>query len=277
MSIDLTLKNKLEYYDVKQIAPKVYKINEYNLSTMFVIVGENRALVLDCGTGVGDFKSIVENLVEGKPYDLALTHAHVDHVGGRGQFDKLFVHEKDACIIKDATVLYRKFYLFLVRLKFKCLSFKKAVINKVDKEPDVVTFKEGFTFDLGGRTVVAIDSPGHTLGSTSFLLKEDKILFSGDTANPQMLMFLSHSTTILEFSKTLEKLKALEGYETIWPSHLSRPISPETFDEIYQTTQKIMHKNKFNWLLSIPAVAKTKKTVIIYINSNIKNRMTKKD
>lgn len=64
---------------MQEVAPKIYKINEYNLSTMFVIVGSERALCIDCGTGVGDYKAVIERLVEGKPYDMVLSHGHVDH------------------------------------------------------------------------------------------------------------------------------------------------------------------------------------------------------
>lgn len=65
MSVDKTLKTQLKDYDVQEVAPKIYKINEYNLSTMFVIVGSERALCIDCGTGVGDYKAVIERLVEG--------------------------------------------------------------------------------------------------------------------------------------------------------------------------------------------------------------------
>ena len=100
MSVDKTLKTQLKDYDVQEVAPKIYKINEYNLSTMFVIVGSERALCIDCGTGVGDYKAVIERLVEGKPYDMVLSHGHVDHAGGREQFDKIYVSSRDKDIVK---------------------------------------------------------------------------------------------------------------------------------------------------------------------------------
>ncbi len=109
MSVDKSLKIQLNDYDVQEIAPKIYKINEYNLSTMFVIVGNERALAIDCGVGVGDYKTVVEKLAEHRPYDLVLSHGHVDHAGGREQFDKIFIGKRDVEIVKDATLGYRKF------------------------------------------------------------------------------------------------------------------------------------------------------------------------
>ena len=42
--------------------------------------------------------------------------------------------------------------------------------------------------DLGGRTIKAILTPGHTPGSTCFLDAENHILFSGDCANISIIL-----------------------------------------------------------------------------------------
>ena len=95
MSVDKTLMQiGYEDYDIKEIAKNVYKINEYNLTTMFIIVGEAKALAIDCGTGVGDYKKVIEKLTKGLPYDLAITHAHVDHIGGMSQFSDFYLSKK---------------------------------------------------------------------------------------------------------------------------------------------------------------------------------------
>ena len=196
MSVDKTLKTQLKDYDVQEVAPKIYKINEYNLSTMFVIVGSERALCIDCGTGVGDYKAVIERLVEGKPYDMVLSHGHVDHAGGREQFDKIYVGRRDKDIVKEATLSYRKFYIIIMRylMFFKCIKFKDAVMKKVEKEPELIPICEGFTFDLGDKKIEVFETPGHTEGCLCFLSRSDRIMFSGDTFNPLMLMFLTHAT-----------------------------------------------------------------------------------
>ena len=100
-----------EIYEVTEIAENVYLINE-KTSTMFVIIGSEKALVIDCGTGIGDFKSVVESLTQGLPYDVVITHSHVDHIGGRGQFSDLYLSETDAKYIKGVNMLYRRAYTF---------------------------------------------------------------------------------------------------------------------------------------------------------------------
>lgn len=259
MSIDKSLKIALPDYDVQEIAPKIYKINEYNLSTMFVIIGTKKALVIDCGVGVGDFRAVIENLVGDLPYDVVLSHGHVDHAGGREQFEKIYIHNRDIEIIKDASLMYRRFYILIMRylMFFKCITFKKAIMKKVKSEPKLIPIEEGFVFDLGNKQIEVFDSAGHTLGSVCFLDKADKILFSGDTLNPMMLLFLPHSTSIEEYFETTKKVLNIKGYDNIWASHLSKSLTKKDCEGISATAEKILKKQKRNFLL--PSIWITKK------------------
>ena len=44
-------------------------------------------------------------------------------------------------------------------------------------------------FDLGGVHVDVYETPGHTPGGLSFLIREERILLSGDACNPNTLLF----------------------------------------------------------------------------------------
>lgn len=46
------------------------------------------------------------------------------------------------------------------------------------------TIEDGDVFDVGRLRLVALTTPGHTPGSTSFLLEESSLLFGGDTLFP---------------------------------------------------------------------------------------------
>lgn len=230
MSVDKKLMTvKYDDFDVVQIAPNVYKINEFNLTTTFLIIGENKAVTIDCGTGIGNYLGCIRRLTD-LPVTLLVSHAHVDHIGGRGQFDKMYLSEKDVPIIKDVTLSARKGYVFLMKfLGFKVLKNKLIRYTKVEKEPELGFLKDGDEIDLGGKTIRVFETPGHTKGSLSFLLKEDRILFTGDDVNPQCLMFLKHAENLETLKESYNKISSISGYDTIWASHLSDPISQETF------------------------------------------------
>ena len=83
---------KLPYYE---FADGIYEIDEFDCVSVFVIVGSKRALVIDCGTGIGDLRWVIENKITDKPYDVVATHNHGDHIGGAGFFDSIYIHPAD--------------------------------------------------------------------------------------------------------------------------------------------------------------------------------------
>ena len=54
------LTRALPYYEFSE---GIYEIDEFDCVSVFVIVGEKRALVLDSGTGIGDLRWVIENRI----------------------------------------------------------------------------------------------------------------------------------------------------------------------------------------------------------------------
>ena len=77
-----------------EFAPGTYEIDEFDCDSVFLLVGTERALLLDTGIGLGDLRGLVEEITD-KPYDVVITHGHMDHVGGAAWFDKVYLNEKD--------------------------------------------------------------------------------------------------------------------------------------------------------------------------------------
>ena len=61
----------------------------------YLLLGRDRALLLDTGLGVGGLRREVEALTD-RPITVALTHVHWDHIGGCGQFEPPAVHAAEA-------------------------------------------------------------------------------------------------------------------------------------------------------------------------------------
>lgn len=274
MSIDRSLKTRVDEYEVNKIGDGIYKINEYNLTTMFLVVGSSRALAIDCGTGVGDYKSVIDGITT-LPCDLVITHAHVDHIGGRGQFDKMFISKDDVPLIKDVTVTARKNYIAVMKylMFFKVIKWQDAKVEKVQKEPEIVYIKEGDIFDLGGKTVKVFETPAHTKGSLSYLAAEDKILFTGDIANPNNLMFMKGATTIEEMRDTLVKVRNLESYDTNWAAHLREPVTREVLENGISCATKLAKRRNF---LPLIAFSSSNDFTIIHLTSKFRKKQKRK-
>lgn len=61
---------------------------------MYLAEGAERAALMDTGFGFSDLRGYVESLT-GKPYVVLLSHGHMDHAGGAGQFDTVYLNRRD--------------------------------------------------------------------------------------------------------------------------------------------------------------------------------------
>ena len=53
---------------------------------VYLVQGTHEAVLLDTGFGIGDLKGFVEQKVA-TPYQVWLSHGHLDHAGGSAQFE----------------------------------------------------------------------------------------------------------------------------------------------------------------------------------------------
>ncbi len=169
-----------------QFAPGTYEIDEFDCSSIFLLVGTERALLLDTGIGIGDLKGLVESITD-KPYDVACTHGHMDHVGGSFWFDRIYLNEKDWDAFPfDGEINGRKNYARMIQEReHKHYSYDvDADILPWPKKAERLPLVDGQQFDLGGgRIVTAWACPGHTPGEFVFIDSATRILFSGDAVN----------------------------------------------------------------------------------------------
>ena len=69
------------YFTSEKISDHVTRITNPSVVYSYLVEGDERAVLLDTGCGLGDLKAYVESLTD-KPYEVVLTHGHVDHAGG---------------------------------------------------------------------------------------------------------------------------------------------------------------------------------------------------
>ena len=73
-----------DWFDVYRIRDHIYAVHEpgqVEEVISFLIVGTERALLFDTGLGIGDIKSLVDELTD-KPLLVLNSHSHYDHIGG---------------------------------------------------------------------------------------------------------------------------------------------------------------------------------------------------
>ena len=84
------------------------------------------------------------------------------------------------------------------------LGLSKKELERLVHGPDGTTFRPmepGTVFDLGGRRIEVLATPGHTPGSVCFLERERRALYTGDTVCARgILLSLPHSCSCLLYT-----------------------------------------------------------------------------
>lgn len=238
----------LPYYEFSE---GVFEIDEFDCVSIFVIVGEKRALVLDSGTGIGDLRWVIENRITNKPYDVILTHNHADHIGGAGFFDEVWIHEKDSDwtdLPVPPTLEGRRGYAELIRNREnKHYAYTDEDIVEWPKKPTKKFLADGQVFDLGGRKVTIFYCPGHTKGECVAIDDKSRILFSADACNRNFLLAKDVEKSeeeVLQIAKLgLERLLKMKGtaFDKVYNGHHDfRGFGSPLEDDVLENTVKCL-------------------------------------
>jgi endoribonuclease LACTB2 len=195
---------------------------------VFLVYDGGEGALID--SGFGDEKSVqtrVEFLRERadvKVRRIVLTHHHFDHSSGASQLraetgaevvlhgDEVdFLQNWQAEVPQDIEVLKEQ-----KELAERVEAFRKQA---AEAGPDLRA-SDGDTITVGGLTLEVVHTPGHTLGSMCLYLREERALFTGDTALGLGTVAVSpppHGDMAL-YLKSLERLK---GYDcaVMLPGH----------------------------------------------------------
>ena len=225
---------------VLEIAKNTYAINEFGLVAMYLLVGEESALLIDTGCGACDLKGLVAELTD-KPYQVVLTHGHLDHSGGVEAFDDILLGEGDFDLVKKLDFDEIRNYVDTLGKMggYDVYDYSPECIHPFGKFPGMTAIHDGEAFELGNRRVEAIAVPGHTRGGICFLDEKTGILFSGDACNINLLvMGCSVNMTL----RGLDHLKTFDGrYQQMYNGHIGYAGTPSCFSQPESVLDDCIH------------------------------------
>ena len=233
-----------QYFTVKKIMDGVYHINEPIIESATVcctlIVGNQKALLIDTGYGIGNLKQVVKSITN-LPIIVVNSHGHIDHVNGNYQFDNIYIHKEDIVVKnKYATADVQNYlieYFKQQNLEFPKGFLKEEYVNRNDNSV-LIPVEEGHVFDLGERKLEVMYLPGHTNGSIALLDRKNRALFSGDSISSHVLMYLEESTSIHTYIKSLEKANKLD-VDNIIASHFIKPYNKDIINKLIHCASHI--------------------------------------
>ena len=192
---------------IRQIDEHTWEGNGHLMAneTIYIIEGSDKAILLDAGTRIDGLDKIVAGITK-KPVTLIATHVHPDHTGSAiHDFPEIWINAADTVNVP----------MFMADYKGK--------INYLE---------DGQVFDLGGRRIEVIFTPGHTPGSATFFEMDGrKWGYSGDAFGSGNLLLTTNFSTLLATTTRIEKYMEKHGIEKMYPGHYMGK-NPETRQRI---------------------------------------------
>ena len=235
------------YFIITKINENIYQFNDKMSVLATLVIGREKALLLDTCYGIGDLKHAVEEITK-LPLIVVNSHGHMDHSCGNYQFDEIYIDEEDIELCKkhnDIEYRHRNIKNAIARLILP-ENFDEQKYYKY-REGNLKTVKEGHIFDLGGLKLEVIKIPGHTKGSIALYIREQKIMLVSDGACPYVWVFLKESTSLTKYLDSLNKLLKF-NFDKFLLGHGAGLLDRSFMYRLVEITEKVLsgkHVDKY--------------------------------
>ncbi len=240
---------KDSWFTVQEIDSNTYAISEYGhweKVHSFLLLGNDRAVLIDTGLGIDNIKRITDQLTT-LPIEVITTHVHTDHIGSHGEFEKIYVHEKDRDWLENgikglSIEQIRKDISRDITLPTP-KTFNPSQYNPFQGKPSGI-LHDGDVFDLGNRKLIIYHTPGHSPGHISVFDETKGYLFTGDLLYDETPIYAFYpSTDPVDLVNSLERIAEIENVSMIYGSHNTLGLEPKILEEVKRAV-KFLRENK---------------------------------
>ncbi len=219
----------MDWHTVVRVADHVYQIAEpfgeveprVGVATvnMYLVIGEERAALIDSGMGIGDLAGTVRALTS-LPCVVLNTHSHWDHVGANHAFADAAIHHAEAALLaRSENVTWMREAMQAPRARAALPPGFDPATYHIEPPPPTRILKDGDTVGLGGCVLRVLHTPGHSPGHVAFLEEASGLLFTGDTAYRGPLFACFNGSNASDFAQSVQRLATLSGVRLLCPGH----------------------------------------------------------
>ena len=200
---------------------------------MYLLVGSEKALLIDSGYGMLDIPKVVGEITD-KPVICACTHGHLDHAPGAYQFETAYLHRADFETYRShSSGEFARAFLLGSKAKSDRVELVERMAEK--QYPELLNLEDIPVFDLGGRTVSWTPVPGHTPGSVVFLDEQNHCVFDGDAATPGVWLFLPESLPMQSYVNSITSYVDYLKQNQVrfrYGGHMAKPLKLEHTEKL---------------------------------------------
>lgn len=198
-------------FEVTFLGNDIWAIDE-EMVRCFLIVGTEKAVLLDCcftpGTAISE---IVHGLTE-KPVQLVFSHADRDHTGGQSGFGTPWLHPAE----------------------FDRYRIKGNENNKI------AALWENTILELGDRSLEILLIPGHTPGSIALLDRAGRRLFAGDSVSDSWVHMFEPGRNLEALIESLKRLETMSSnFDVIHACHGTATLDTEWLTKTRVAAEKL--------------------------------------
>ena len=236
MTLDGASSPNSDWFYWRETRPGLWMIAEPGHVYTWLVVGTERACLVDTGLGIEPIRPVVESITR-LPVTVVNTHFHFDHVGGNWEFDHLLVHPEgranvgrslptqvtdgytDFALAREQRLpAFREtdadyFGLLMAETEPRSLpaDFRERLGRRRDVRASVGTIADGDVLDLGGRVLRALHTPGHSRDSLVLHDEAEGLLLVGDAFNRGLIYCHFADSSLAAYRKSARRLADLSS------------------------------------------------------------------
>lgn len=161
------------------------------------------------------------------------THGHIDHIGCNGQFDEVFISERDIPLLLGGGVH---------PADGDISELEGRLPYRIRRLADYQTLS------IGERTLTVLPIGGHTQGSIALYDEKTGALFSGDAVSRRILYGLSGWTDMSVYFRNLEELEKYH-ITAIYSMHDDFSLPADQPEKIRRHIVENLETTKLTWNL----------------------------
>lgn len=231
-----------EVYEIEEGLFAIYEPGQFEEVISYLIVGSEGALLFDTGLGIGDMKRVVAELTDFDPI-VVNSHTHYDHVGGNHQFTRIYGTDTDYTRENAGGRNHEHVAEFVGEGWIWKETPEGFSREDYRSEPFTITetIDDGHVFDLGGRELEVLLTPGHAPDALCLIDRENRLLLTGDTFYPAPLYAHLDGSDVHRYRESAERLAALASdVDFLMPAHNEPRVSSDYLSKMRDALDSIV-------------------------------------
>lgn len=236
------------HFEVRQVNACHHMIGE-RLSSRFIscaglVTGEEQAALIDTGMGTDRSLPDIVGRLTGKPVSCLITHCDPDHIGAASLFDPVYISPaEDPQALVPRVMDVRSRLDFIKAQGYYTEDMMAYIGENIISEPVTKYHQvsDGDVFDLGGRELLAVSLPGHSMGSMCYLDRRGRVAFTGDAVTRSPLIIFDRCPQLSVYLAALKRFRDIAGGPLdLYCGHSMEALPQSTLDDLIKGCGEIL-------------------------------------